>query len=170
MVSLLVHNVPVQCETQELALFSPPSGQICDQYAGPYIQKAGGYVQTQPNGMCGICQFANGDQFVSLPCPLIAKTCFFAENSNSSRPSLSIFVVRWNCTNSPQAASFNVYNKFVWRDYGIFWGFIIFQFAAVFVFSYIYLQGGQNILNVLRGQKRKEKKLRQEKQDGVDTS
>ncbi|KAF2667759.1 hypothetical protein BT63DRAFT_447490 [Microthyrium microscopicum] len=131
MLSLVVHNVPVQCETQELALFTPPSGQSCDTYAGPFAQQAGGYVQTQPGGMCGYCQFANGDQF---------------------------------------AASFNIYYTNVWRDYGIFWAYIIIQFGLVFLFSWIYLQGGRKVLNVLKGTKRKEKKMRQQKEDGVDKS
>jgi hypothetical protein len=64
-VGLVTHGVPVTCATQELAMFSPPPGSTCDEYAGPYAQKAGGYVQTMENGMCGFCQYANGDQFVS---------------------------------------------------------------------------------------------------------
>ncbi|KAL2012125.1 hypothetical protein VTN00DRAFT_4843 [Thermoascus crustaceus] len=39
------------------------------------------------------------------------------------------------------AASFNVFYSHKWRDYGIFWGYVIFNFAAVFVLSWIYLRG-----------------------------
>jgi ATP-binding cassette, subfamily G (WHITE), member 2, SNQ2 len=62
---LVVHNVPVRCEDSELAKFSAPPGQSCQTYAGPYTQQAGGYVQDLGNGLCGICQYANGDEFVS---------------------------------------------------------------------------------------------------------
>ena len=64
---LIAHNVPVQCEPSELAQFSPPPGQTCEQYANPYIRQAGGYVETLSNGMCGFCQYASGDQYVSSP-------------------------------------------------------------------------------------------------------
>jgi ATP-binding cassette subfamily G (WHITE) protein 2 (SNQ2) len=51
----------------------------------------------------------------------------------------------------------------VWRDYGIFWVYIVFQFALVFFCSWLYLKGGKSIVSMLRGTKRKEKKLTQEK-------
>jgi ATP-binding cassette subfamily G (WHITE) protein 2 (SNQ2) len=77
--ALLVTGQEIRCETQELAIFPPPPGQSCDSYAGQYAQQAGGYVQTQPDGNCGFCQFATGDAF---------------------------------------AASFNVFPKHIWRDFG----------------------------------------------------
>jgi len=64
MLALLVHNVPITCETQEMAIFNHPPGQSCDSYAGQYANNSGGYVETMANGMCGICQFRNGDEFV----------------------------------------------------------------------------------------------------------
>ncbi|PYI14241.1 ABC transporter [Aspergillus violaceofuscus CBS 115571] len=39
------------------------------------------------------------------------------------------------------AASFNVFYSHKWRDYGIFWAFVVFNFMAVFFFSWLYLQG-----------------------------
>lgn len=66
MLGLIVHDVPVQCERSEMAIFSAPPGQSCQSYAGPYSQQAGGYVQTLDGGQCGFCQYANGDQFVSF--------------------------------------------------------------------------------------------------------
>jgi ATP-binding cassette subfamily G (WHITE) protein 2 (SNQ2) len=77
--ALLVRGQPVVCETKELAIFPPPPGQDCQAYAGQYAQQAGGYVQTQPDGNCGFCQFATGDAF---------------------------------------AASFNVFPRYIWRDFG----------------------------------------------------
>ncbi|PYH78160.1 ABC transporter [Aspergillus uvarum CBS 121591] len=39
------------------------------------------------------------------------------------------------------AASFNVFYSHKWRNYGIFWAFVVFNFMAVFFFSWLYLQG-----------------------------
>jgi ATP-binding cassette subfamily G (WHITE) protein 2 (SNQ2) len=121
MLSLVVHNVTITCETAELAIFSAPPGQTCDSYVGPYIAQAGGYVQTQANGQCGFCQYANGDEF---------------------------------------ARNFNVYYRHLWRDYGFFWVYVLFNFGIVFVCSWLYLQGGRRIKELLTGKKRKENMIR----------
>ncbi|KAJ6127139.1 CDR ABC transporter [Penicillium sp. IBT 18751x] len=42
------------------------------------------------------------------------------------------------------AASFNVFYSHKWRDYGIFWAFVIFNFLMVFFFSWLYLHGVRN--------------------------
>lgn len=65
MLALVTHNIPVVCDQNELATFSAPPGETCDSYAGPYVQQAGGYVTTLENGLCGICQYANGDEFAA---------------------------------------------------------------------------------------------------------
>jgi ATP-binding cassette subfamily G (WHITE) protein 2 (SNQ2) len=116
MLSLVLHNVPVICETQELAIFSAPPGQTCQSYVGPYIAEAGGYVQTQANGQCGFCQYATGDEF---------------------------------------ALNFNVYYRHLWRDYGLFWAYIVFNFVVVFACSWLYLQGGRRIKGLFTGKARK---------------
>ena len=77
---LLLDGVPIRCDTNELAIFSAPPGQDCQSYAGSYATQSGGYVETQPNGQCGFCQYSDGTAF---------------------------------------AASFNVFPKYVWRDFGI---------------------------------------------------
>ncbi|KAJ9640372.1 ATP-binding cassette transporter snq2 [Coniosporium tulheliwenetii] len=56
------------------------------------------------------------------------------------------------------AASFNVQYSNVWRDFGIFWAYIIFQFAAVYFFSWLYLQGARKIKNFFSPTARKHKK------------
>lgn len=43
------------------------------------------------------------------------------------------------------AASFNVFYSHKWRNYGIFWAFVIFNFALVFLFSWLYLHGVRNL-------------------------
>ncbi|RHZ56971.1 hypothetical protein CDV55_104831 [Aspergillus turcosus] len=39
------------------------------------------------------------------------------------------------------AASFNIFYSHKWRDYGIFWAFTMFNFMAVYFFSWLYLHG-----------------------------
>ncbi|KAJ6049546.1 uncharacterized protein N7446_007126 [Penicillium canescens] len=39
------------------------------------------------------------------------------------------------------AKSLNIFYSHKWRAYGIFWGYVIFNFAAVFAFSWLYLHG-----------------------------
>jgi hypothetical protein len=62
---LLLDGVPIECSDKELALFSPPPGQDCQTYAGAFVNQAGGYIQTQPNGQCGYCQYADGTAFAA---------------------------------------------------------------------------------------------------------
>ncbi|KAL8822796.1 MAG: hypothetical protein Q9191_006477 [Dirinaria sp. TL-2023a] len=59
------HGRKVTCASNEFARFSPPPGQTCQQYAGPYISQAGGYVQDGANGLCEFCQYATGDEFAA---------------------------------------------------------------------------------------------------------
>lgn len=65
------HNVPVRCVEREEANFSPPPGLTCQQYAGAYAEKAGGYVRDAGNGLCAYCQFSSGDRFVSARACLV---------------------------------------------------------------------------------------------------
>jgi ATP-binding cassette, subfamily G (WHITE), member 2, SNQ2 len=54
--------------------------------------------------------------------------------------------------------------QYVWRDYGIFWGFCAFNFAVVFICSWLYLQGGRNIKRSLSPKARKERKTMHKRQ------
>ncbi|KAI4740950.1 ABC drug exporter AtrF [Aureobasidium sp. EXF-12298] len=125
LLALVTHGLPIECDSQELASFSAPPGQTCDTYAGPYAQQSGGYVITQANGLCGFCQYRDGDAF---------------------------------------AASFNVHWTYVWRDYGIFWVYIFFNFAVVFVCSWLYLQGAGKIKKFFSPAARKQKKAAKQRQ------
>jgi ATP-binding cassette subfamily G (WHITE) protein 2 (SNQ2) len=129
MLSLVIHNQPVRCEDTELAIFSAPPGQTCDSYAGGFAQQSGGYVQTQPNGQCGYCQYSTGDAF---------------------------------------GASFSVYYSHLWRDFGFFWAYILFNFGVVFVCSWLYLSGGKRIKAALSPKARKAKKIRSKESRGGD--
>jgi ATP-binding cassette subfamily G (WHITE) protein 2 (SNQ2) len=125
--ALLVSGQEIQCSETELAKFSAPPGQDCQSYAGSFAQQSGGYVQTQPNGQCGYCQYATGDAF---------------------------------------AASFNVFERHVWRDYGIVWIFIFFNFAVVFICTGLHLGGLRRIKNFFSPKARKDAKEQKKRQSG----
>ena len=127
MLGLVIHNVPVVCDSTELAQLRAPPGQTCQSYLGPYTEQVGGYVTTLDNGLCGFCQYATGDEF---------------------------------------GASFNVYFRYVWRDYGIFWAFCVFNIAVVFLCSWLYLQGGRKVMRSVSPAARKEKKAIKSRERG----
>ncbi|CAG7950854.1 unnamed protein product [Penicillium nalgiovense] len=91
LVGIITHNVPVRCIDREESRFSTPAGMSCQDYAGSFAEKAGGYVRDAGNGMCSFCQYSTGSQ------------------------------------------------------YGILWAYIIFNFALVFAFSWLYLHGVSNL-------------------------
>lgn len=73
MLGLVVHEVPVQCAREELAVFCRPEGLAsgllgCQALAGDWVQSVGmGYLvdlAEEDEGLCGYCRFENGDQFV----------------------------------------------------------------------------------------------------------
>ncbi|KAF2193354.1 ABC drug exporter AtrF [Zopfia rhizophila CBS 207.26] len=127
LLALLTDGVPIRCDTSELAVFSPPPGQDCQSYAGSFAQQSGGYVQTQPNGDCGFCQYASGTQF---------------------------------------AASFNVYPRHIWRNFGIMWAYIIFNFVVVFACTWLYLRGLRRIKSYFSLTVRRNKTGMKKRQEG----
>ncbi|OAQ66351.1 ABC transporter [Pochonia chlamydosporia 170] len=98
-----IHDQPVKCADNELARFSPPAGQSCQGYAGPFIKQAGGYVQNGSGGMCEFCQYATGDEF---------------------------------------GKGFSVYYDHIWRDFGIFCGFIAFNYGVIYFATWLRFKGG----------------------------
>jgi len=65
-VATLLHNLPVQCRSEELAIFQPPAGQTCQEYAGAFVQSATGYLSNpQAAADCGYCLLSTGDQFAA---------------------------------------------------------------------------------------------------------
>ncbi|KAI2685987.1 hypothetical protein CBS147355_1474 [Penicillium roqueforti] len=120
-VGAITHNVPVRCIEREESRFSTPPGMNCQEYAGSYAEKSGGYVRDIGNGMCSFCQYSVGDNF---------------------------------------ASSLNVFYSHKWRDYGIIWGFIIFNFAVVFIFSWLYLHGISDVKRWLSARKTRKSKAR----------
>ncbi|PCH34093.1 hypothetical protein WOLCODRAFT_87269 [Wolfiporia cocos MD-104 SS10] len=64
MLSTELHGLVIKCRSDEFSLFSPPSGQTCQQWAGAFVSAYGGYLNN-PNATseCQYCQYAIGDQF-----------------------------------------------------------------------------------------------------------
>jgi ABC-type multidrug transport system permease subunit/ABC-type multidrug transport system ATPase subunit len=98
----VIHDQPVECSTDEFARFSPPPGQSCQEYVGPYIEQAGGYVRNGSDGLCEFCQYATGDEF---------------------------------------GRGFSVYYSHIWRNFGIFCGFIIFNYFVVYLATWWRFKG-----------------------------
>ena len=97
-----IHDQPVRCKESEFARLTAPEGQSCMSYLMPYIDQAGGYVQTGADGICEFCQYKNGDEF---------------------------------------GRGFSVYYSNIWRDFGIFCGFILFNYAVVFFATWLKFRG-----------------------------
>ncbi|KDN70652.1 putative ABC-2 type transporter [Colletotrichum sublineola] len=106
---VVIHDQPVRCEAGEFARYQPPPNLSCQEYTQPYIQQAGGYVQTGEGGICEFCQYATGDQF---------------------------------------GTGFNVYYRNIWRDFGIFCGFIVFNYSVVYLGSWLKFKGKNPFKNM----------------------
>ncbi|PCH00277.1 CDR ABC transporter [Penicillium occitanis (nom. inval.)] len=67
------------------------------------------------------------------------------------------------------AASFNVFYSYKWRDFGIFWAYILFNFFVVFALSWFYLHGVQDLKKVLSVRKaRKSSKPKRNSSGGMN--
>ncbi|GAA6042344.1 hypothetical protein JCM8097_003859 [Rhodosporidiobolus ruineniae] len=61
-----MHGLQVECTANELRTFTPPIGQTCLDWVGPYLGAATGYL-VDPNATsdCQYCQYANGDEYAA---------------------------------------------------------------------------------------------------------
>ncbi|KAL2054910.1 hypothetical protein ABVK25_004732 [Lepraria finkii] len=62
-----LRDIQVQCGPGEAAIFNPPPGQTCGQYAQSYVdQIATGYI-TNPSATndCGYCRYSNGVEYMA---------------------------------------------------------------------------------------------------------
>lgn len=65
LVSSFLHDRPVKCGKNELAILNSPSGMKCAEYLKPFVQKAGGYlVNPDASQDCAYCQYNNADQYL----------------------------------------------------------------------------------------------------------
>ncbi|KAK7464484.1 ATP-binding cassette transporter snq2 [Stygiomarasmius scandens] len=64
MLSTELTGLQIQCRSDEFAIFDPPSGQTCDDWAQPFVKAFGGYLDNgSDTSACRYCQYAVGDQF-----------------------------------------------------------------------------------------------------------
>ena len=61
-----LRDIQVTCAPGETALFNPPPGQSCGQYASAFVTTAGQGYLTNPDATsnCGYCQYRNGVEFM----------------------------------------------------------------------------------------------------------
>jgi len=64
MLSTELAGLRITCEADEFAMFNPPSGQTCQDWAGEFVSATGGYLDN-PNDTdtCRYCQYQVGDDF-----------------------------------------------------------------------------------------------------------
>ena len=60
-------SLTVNCAPGEAALFNPPPGQTCSQYASAFVQSAGKGYLTNPSATsnCGYCPYKNGTEYIA---------------------------------------------------------------------------------------------------------
>ena len=62
-----LRDIQVQCGPGEAAMFSPPPGQTCGQYAQSYVsQRGAGYITNRTaTSDCGYCPYSNGVEYMA---------------------------------------------------------------------------------------------------------
>jgi len=59
-----LHGLAIECRSDEFAVFNPPPGQTCQQWAGPFVERFGGYLENlNATSSCQYCQYKVGDEF-----------------------------------------------------------------------------------------------------------
>ena len=63
----ILRDITVTCAPGETALFNPPPGQTCGQYASAFAKNSGQGYLTNPEATseCGYCQYRNGVEFMA---------------------------------------------------------------------------------------------------------
>lgn len=65
LVSRILWNVDVECNSQEYGVFNPPDGQTCAQYMEGFLQQNPGYLRDpQATSNCQYCPFSQGNQYL----------------------------------------------------------------------------------------------------------
>ena len=66
-IAATLRDIPVECAPGEAALFNPPPGQTCSQYAAAFVRAAGQGYLTNPDATtaCGYCQYASGTEYMA---------------------------------------------------------------------------------------------------------
>ena len=104
LLGVVVHEEPLRCVPREESRFSLPPGMGCQEYAGGFADRVGGYVSDVEGGLCSFCQYSSGDQFVRF-FPFPYHTSWEAQSKCGMLLTME------------QAASFNVFYAHKWRNY-----------------------------------------------------
>ena len=66
-IAATLKDIPVVCAPGEAALFNPPPGQTCSQYASAFVTQAGQGYLTNPDATkaCGYCQYSSGTEYMA---------------------------------------------------------------------------------------------------------
>ncbi|MBW0489555.1 hypothetical protein O181_029270, partial [Austropuccinia psidii MF-1] len=61
-----MHGLQITCKEKEYAIFQPPRGRTCVQWAGQFVNQFGGYLRN-PRALsrCQYCQYSVGDEYLS---------------------------------------------------------------------------------------------------------
>lgn len=61
-----LHGRAIECATEELSVFNPPSGQTCGEYMSAYLQAAPGTLYNPgATQSCQYCALTNADQYLA---------------------------------------------------------------------------------------------------------
>lgn len=64
LVTAQLHNVPVECKSEEFSVFNVPVGQTCQQYAAEFMKVATGYLNNpDATSDCQYCEYKYGQDF-----------------------------------------------------------------------------------------------------------
>ena len=64
LITTALHDLYIYCEDAEFYRFTPPAGQTCEAYAGPFVGRNGGYIDNPAaTDECRYCQYRVGDDF-----------------------------------------------------------------------------------------------------------
>lgn len=65
-VSTGLHDRPVECASNELSRFDPPTGQTCLEYLSDFLKLAPGkLINPEATSQCGYCALSTSDQFLA---------------------------------------------------------------------------------------------------------
>lgn len=64
--TIAIGHQDINCADVEFTLVQPPSNMTCEQYLGPYVQAAGGYLANpSASSLCEFCSTRTTDKYLS---------------------------------------------------------------------------------------------------------
>jgi ATP-binding cassette subfamily G (WHITE) protein 2 (SNQ2) len=67
MATSVITGQAVTCSEADLSIFSPPSGQSCDSYAGDWALSASAQLLNPiETSNCQVCKYTTGDQYLQI--------------------------------------------------------------------------------------------------------